>query len=68
MEGIKELIAQVKLFCRLDIAFSEMLEKHEKELYALKEDNKRMVVTVRKLEKQYSELLYAFSALKKDGV
>lgn len=68
MESIKELLAQIKLFCRLDIAFAEMLEKHEKEVYALKEDNKRMVATVRKLEMQYSELLYAFSAIKKDGI
>lgn len=68
MDGIRELLAQLKLFCRLDVAFCDKLEEHDKEIYALKEDNKRMLATCRSLEKRYAELMYAFAAIKKDGI
>lgn len=68
MDGLRELISQLKLFCRLDVAFCDKLEEHDKELYALKEDNKRLTATVRSLEKRYSELLYAMGTIKKGVV
>lgn len=68
MEAIRELLGQLKLFCRLDVAFCDKLEDHDKSLYALKEDNKRLTAAVRSLEKKYSELMYAFATFKKDGI
>ena len=68
MEAIRELLGQLKLFCRLDVAFCDKLEEHDKQLYALKEDNKRLTATVRSLENRCSELMYAFATFKKDGI
>lgn len=66
MDQLRELIGQLKLFCRLDVAFCEKIEEHDKEVYALKEDNKRLLATVRALETKYSEMLYILNSLKKD--
>lgn len=66
MEQVKELLSQLKLFCRLDVAFTEKLEEHDSRLYRLEEDNKRNTAAIRSLEKRYSELLYAFRSVKDD--
>lgn len=66
MEQIREIIGDIKTRFRLDIAFCDKFEELEKRMYALEEDNKRMVATVRSLEKRYSELLYMFRSYQKD--
>lgn len=66
MDLIKDLCSKIKLFCNLEMAIVDKLEQMEKELYAVKEDNKRIVAVNRSLETRYSELLLAFSQLRKD--
>lgn len=63
MDGLKELLAQLRVFARFDVAVVDKLEEHDKRLYALEEDNKRLVATVRTLQKNYTELLYAFRSV-----
>ena len=65
MEQIKEILSQIKLFCRFDVAVSEKLEQIETRLYALEEDNKRNTATIRSLEKRYSEMLLVLRDLKR---
>lgn len=65
MQQIKTMLAQLKMYCRLEMAMVDKLEELSKETYALKEDNKRLTASVRALETRYSELLYQFSSLKK---
>lgn len=64
MEQIKNMLAQLKMYCRLEMALVDKIEEQSKEIYALKEDTKRLQATVRTLETRYSELLYSFSSLK----
>lgn len=63
MDGLKELLAQLRVFARFDVAVVDKLEEQDKRLYALEEDNKRLVATVRTLQKNYTELLYAFRSV-----
>lgn len=67
MEHIRELLGQLKLFMRLDIAFCDKFEEQDKRLYALEEDNKRLLATVRSMETRYSELLYMFRSFQKEN-
>ena len=66
MANLRELIAQLKLFCQLDVAFCDKIEEQDKQIYALQEDNKRLKASVHSLERRYSELLYAFGSYKKE--
>lgn len=66
MDGLKELLAQLRVFARFDVAVVDKLEEQDKRLYALEEDNKRLVATVRTLQKNYTELLYAFRSVSSD--
>lgn len=65
MEQIKTMLAQLKMYCRLEMAMVDKLEELSREVYALKEDNKRLTGSLRALETRYSELLYQFNSIKK---
>lgn len=67
MDMLRDLCSKLKLFCNIEMAIVDKLEQMEKELYAIKEDNKRIVAVNRSLEQRYSELVLAFGAFKKDG-
>lgn len=58
MDTLKELISQIKLFCRFDMAVVTKLEELESELYKSREDCKSLRTAYNSLEKRYSELLY----------
>lgn len=58
MDNLKELISQIKLFCRFDVAVVTKLEELEKELYKSREDYKSLRTSYQSLEKRYSEMLY----------
>lgn len=66
MEQIKQMLAQLKMYCRLEMAMVDKLEELSKDCYALKEDVKRLTANVRVLERKNSELLYALNSYKKD--
>ena len=68
---VKELIDQLRISVQLDSEMTAILEDLHGFVYAVQEDNKRLVATVRRqderinsLEKRYSELLYNFSQFK----
>ena len=65
MEQIRNLLAQLKMYCRLEMAMVDKIEEQEQQIYNLKEDCKRYKASIASLETRYSELLYAFSSLKK---
>ncbi len=67
MENIKELLAQVKLFCQLDVAFCQKIEELEQSIYKLTEDNKRYRACLDSLERRYSEILYVVKSIKSDS-
>lgn len=59
------MLAQLKMYCRLEMALVDKCEELSTTVYALKEDNKRLTASVRALETKYSDLLYNMSILKK---
>ena len=65
MDILKDLCSKLKLFCNIEMAIVDKLEEVEKDLYKVKEDNKRITAVNRSLEQRYSELLYAFGAFRK---
>lgn len=65
MEQIKHMLAQLKMYCRLEMAMVDKLEELSQDNYALKEDVKRLTASLRALETRYSELLYTLAAMKK---
>lgn len=67
MDGIRELLAQLKIFARYDIAVADKLEDLEKRIYACEQDTKRIVESHRSLEKRYSELLLVFKDIRRTG-
>lgn len=62
----RDLVTKLSLFCSLESAIIDKLEEMEKEQYKIREDHKRLTGVNRSLERQYSELLMAFGAVKKD--
>lgn len=71
----KELIEQLRISVQLDAEITAILEDLHGFVYAVQEDNKRLVATVRRqderinsLEKRYSELLFKFSELKQQSM
>ena len=66
MDMLKDLCSKLKLFCNIEMAIVDKLEEMEKQLFAIKEENKRIVAVNRSLEQRYSELMHAFLAYKKD--
>ena len=67
MEQIRELMSQLKLYLRLDMAFCDKFEEMEKRLYAVEQDNKRALATIRSLETRYSELMMIVKSIRKDN-
>lgn len=65
MEQIKNLLAQLKMYCRLEMAMVDKLEELSKDNYALKEDVKRLTAAQRASETRISELMYSLASLKK---
>lgn len=65
MDQIKQMLAQLKMYCRLEMAMVDKLEAQEQQIYNLKEDCKRYKASIASLETRYSELLYALANIKK---
>lgn len=68
VSNLRELIASLGLTVQIQAEIADILEEYEKQMFALKEDNKRLIADYRALEgrcnsldKRYSELLYKFS-------
>lgn len=66
MEQIKEIISELKLHLRLDVAMCDKLEEIERRLYALEENRKLKDAAIQSLERRYSELMYVLKSLQKD--
>lgn len=73
LSNLRQLIAQLQLSLQCDKEITDLLEEFSIRIYALEEDNKRLLASVRaqdsknqSLEKRYSELLYRFSELRKE--
>lgn len=67
MDGIKELLAQIKLFARFDVAVADKLEELENRIYACEKNTERMTVACRSLEKRYSEMLMVLKDIKPEN-
>lgn len=65
MEQIKTMLAQLKMYCRLEMAMVDKLEELSKDNYALKEDVKRLLASQRALETRFAELNYKLASLTK---
>lgn len=65
MEALKELLGQIKIFARFDVAVCDKLEDLEKRIYALEENRKLKDQAILSLEKRYSEMLLIVRDLKK---
>lgn len=66
MDQIKQMLSQLKMYCRLEMAMVDKLEELSSRVYSLEENEKRLTATVRSLERKNSELLYSLASLKKD--
>ena len=66
MKKIRELVEQLSLYCKLDVAMTDKLEEQETAIYALQEKVRLQEVEIKSLRRSYSELLAAFSGFKKD--
>lgn len=67
MQGIRELLAQLKIFARFDVAVADKLEELENRIYACEQDTKRIVESYRTLDKRYSELLLVVKDIRRTG-
>lgn len=65
MEALKELLGQIKIFARFDVAVCDKLEDLEKRIYALEENRKLKDQAILSLEKRYSELLLIVKDIKR---
>lgn len=65
MDVLKELVSQIKLFCRFDVAVVTKLEELETEVKKSREDYKSLRTSYQSLEKRYAELMYVLADLKK---
>lgn len=65
MEALKELLGQIKIFARFDVAVCDKLEDLEKRIYALEENRKLKDQAILSLEKRYSEMLLIIKDLKR---
>lgn len=59
------MLAQLKLYCRLEMAMVDKLQEQEQKIYGLTEDCKRYKASIAALESRYSELLLVLRDLKK---
>ena len=66
MKKIRELVEQLGLYCKLDVALTDKLEEQETTIYGLKEKQKLMEKELESLRITYSELLLAFRDFKRE--
>lgn len=66
MDNLRELLSQLKLFLRFDMAVVDKLEDFEKRVYALEENRKAKDQAILSLERRYSELLLILKDLKQN--
>ena len=71
LSNLRELVGLLSLSVQVQQEVSAVLEEHEKRIYSLEEDRRRLLANYRaledksaSLEKRYSELLYRFAELK----
>lgn len=60
----RDTLAKLSLLCSLEAAIIDKMEELEKEQYKIREDYKRCTSVNRNLEARYTELVYAFNAVK----
>lgn len=65
MDVLKELVTQIKLFCRFDVAVVTKLEELEAEVYKSREDYKSLRQSYQSLEHRYSQLMMVLTDIKK---
>lgn len=56
MEYIKQLIGEIMTFCKLEKAMVDMLEEHQRRIYALEENRKLKDAAILSLEREVKEL------------
>lgn len=64
MDNLRELLSQLKLFLRFDMAVVDKLETHDERIYKLEENRKTKDQAILSLERRYSELLLILKELK----
>lgn len=71
LANLRELVQVLSLCVQVQREVSEILEDYESRIYALQEDNKRLLAAdrvkeekIRTLEKKYSEVLYKLTEFK----
>lgn len=56
MEYIKQLIGEIMTFCKLEKAMVDMLEEHQRRLYALEENRKLKDAAILDLQQEVKRL------------
>lgn len=64
MEFIKECLSELKLRFRMESAIAEKLEHHDKEIYALRENEKLYKASITKLTQEVQQLRLMLSKQK----
>lgn len=64
MDFIKECLAELKLRFRMESAIAEKLEKHDQEIYALRENEKLSKASITKLTQEVQQLRLMLSKQK----
>ena len=71
LSNLRELVSLLSLSVQIQAEISGILEEYERRVYALEEDNKRLLACYRdcdgklhSLEKRYSEVLYKLQEYK----
>ena len=64
MDFIKECLAELKLRFRMESAIAEKLEKHDQEIYALRENEKLTKASITKLTQEVQQLRLMLSKQK----
>lgn len=64
MDFIKECLAELKLRFRMESAIAEKLEKHDQEIYALRENEKLNKASITKLTQDVQHLRLMLSKQK----
>lgn len=64
MDFIKECLQELKLRFRMEAAIAEKLEQHDKEIYALRENEKLSKASITKLTQEVQQLRLMLSKQK----
>lgn len=62
----RDLIQKLSLLCSIESALADKLEELEKAQFRIQEDHKLLKAGYDAMQKKYGELMYGFSAVKKD--